>query len=104
MFLHHPQQTRRHWKRLAGMLILSLMLGLTAGFAQASDEAPDPNELYFRDDITHGGTGCPQGTVVADVSEDGLAVTLTFDEYFAEVGPDTSSRPKFPWQNRRRVK
>jgi hypothetical protein len=75
--------------RLTGFVVLGLSLGLPAAFAQPPAETPDPNELYFLDEITHGGTGCPQGSLSAVVSPDGDAVTVTFDEYVAEVGPDT---------------
>jgi Domain of unknown function (DUF4360) len=84
------QQTPlRYLARLAGLVILGLSLGLPAAFAQPPAEVPDPNELYFRDEITYGGTGCPQGSLSTAISPDGQAVTVTFDEYYAEVGPDT---------------
>jgi hypothetical protein len=87
---HKPQQTSlRYLARLAGLVVLALSLGLPAAFAQPPAEAPDPHELYFRDEITYGGTGCPQGSVSTAISPDGQAVTMTFDQYFAEVGPDT---------------
>ncbi|MFY7930089.1 MAG: DUF4360 domain-containing protein [Oligoflexus sp.] len=33
------------------------------------------------------GTGCPLGTVAENISADGKAFTVTFSEFFAEVGP-----------------
>jgi len=83
------QTPLRYLARLAGLVVLALSLGLPTAFAQPPAEAPDPNELYFRDEITYGGTGCPQGSLSTAISPDGQAVTVTFDQYDAEVGPDT---------------
>jgi len=37
--------------------------------------------------ITYGGTGCPQGTMSAQIASDRTAITLIFDEYIASIGP-----------------
>jgi hypothetical protein len=37
--------------------------------------------------VTYGGTGCPQGTVSTAVSPDGSSLSILFDEFRAEV-PD----------------
>jgi len=88
---HQQGQTpQRYLARLVGLVVLGLTFGLPPAFAQPPAEAPDPNELYFLDEITHGGTGCPQGTLAATISPDGQAVTVNFDAYVAEVGPETS--------------
>ena len=83
------QTSQRYLARLVGLVVLGLTFGLPPAFAQPPAEAPDPSELYFTDEITYGGTGCPQGSLSTAISEDGLAVTLTFDAYVAEVGPET---------------
>ena len=64
-----------------------LALGVaTAGFWSGmalSSEAPS----YVRiGDISHGGSGCPQGSVGKSVAHDGKSFTLLFDEFFVEVG------------------
>jgi hypothetical protein len=91
MFQQQQQISQRYLARLVSSIVLGLTLGLSLAFAQPPEPevAPNPDELYFRDEITYGGTGCPQGSLSAAVSEDGLAVTLTFDSYFAEVSAET---------------
>lgn len=42
--------------------------------------------------ISHGGTGCPQGTVGSLVASDLTAFTLIYDQFIAEVGPTVSRR------------
>lgn len=37
--------------------------------------------------VTYGGTGCPQGTVSAQLSADKTLITLIFDTYIASIGP-----------------
>ena len=54
-------------------------------------DSPDPSEVYINN-IVHGGTGCPIDTVAGDISEDGKAFTLLFDEYIVEAGPDIPRR------------
>jgi len=36
--------------------------------------------------VTYGGSGCPQGTVGSIISEDGTTMTLIFDSYVASMG------------------
>jgi hypothetical protein len=91
MFQQQQQTSQRYLARLVNSIVLGLTLGLSLAFAQPPEleVAPNPDELYFRDDITYGGSGCPQGSLSTAVSDDGLAVTLTFDSYFAEVSAET---------------
>jgi hypothetical protein len=84
------QTPQRYLARLVGLVVLGLTFGLPPAFAQPPAETPDPNDLYFLDEMTHGGTGCPQGTLKATISPDGQAVTVNFDAYVAEVSPETS--------------
>ena len=65
-------------------LAVSLSLStLIMGTAMASD-TPD----YVRiNEISYGGSGCPQGTVGKNIAGDGKAFTLTFSEFLAESGP-----------------
>jgi hypothetical protein len=37
--------------------------------------------------VTYGGTGCPQGTVSSQFSDDRTTMTLIFDSYIASIGP-----------------
>ena len=89
MFQQQRRTPQSYLARLVGLVVLGLTFSLPPAFAQPPAEAPDPNELYFRDEITYGGTGCPQGSLSTAISPDGLAVTLTFDSYFAEVSSET---------------
>lgn len=55
-----------------------------AGYAQGG---PDPREITIGGVIA-GGTGCPQSTVSSLLSPDGRAVTLIFDAFTVEAGPN----------------
>ncbi len=46
--------------------------------------------------VSYQGTGCPEGTVASDVSEDKKALTLVFDKFSAAIGPsiDIKERTK----------
>jgi hypothetical protein len=63
-------------------LVLSLILGTQTLWAEEA-EAPPPSEIKIKQ-LTYGGNGCPQGTVALDLSDDGEAFTLIFDEFIAE--------------------
>jgi hypothetical protein len=81
---------RRRWRHLGAGAVAGLAVWVLAGIAPArAQTAPDPNELYFFDTVSYGGNGCPAGSVDVAVSEDGLAITLIFDQYSALVGPTT---------------
>jgi Domain of unknown function (DUF4360) len=54
---------------------------------EVTEVRPDPNTVHIKGVNASGGTGCPQGTVAAIVSADGLSLTLLFDRYVAEMGP-----------------
>ncbi|MEZ4741498.1 MAG: DUF4360 domain-containing protein [Bdellovibrionota bacterium] len=77
--------------KLIKTAVLSLV-SLTSFLALAD---PNPGEVYINN-IVYGGTGCPMGTVAGDISTDGKAFTLLFDEYAAEIGPGV------PYQERRK--
>ena len=91
MTQQQQQTTQRSLSRFVSSIVLGLTFGLSLAFAQPPEPevVPNPDELYFRDEITYGGSGCPQGSLSPAVSDDGLAVTLTFDGNYAEIGPDT---------------
>jgi len=40
--------------------------------------------------VSYAGTGCPVGSVQTDVSEDGMAMTMMFSEFKAEVNANTT--------------
>lgn len=69
---------------LFGLVSASLLvLGLSSSI-YAQGAAPD----YVRiRDIKYAGSGCPAGSVGADVAGDLSAFTLLFDQYQANVGP-----------------
>ncbi|KAF2124544.1 hypothetical protein P153DRAFT_390583 [Dothidotthia symphoricarpi CBS 119687] len=49
-------------------------------------DAPPSGQVTIRG-VTYGGTGCPQGTMSYQISEDKTTMTLIFDQYVASVGP-----------------
>ncbi len=69
---------------LKSLLTLILLASALGQVSYAQDDAP---KSFRINNIQSLGTGCPQGTVASNISEDQQAFTLTFSEYFAEVGP-----------------
>lgn len=65
---------------------LSTVLGLMSASAFGQD-APNPKQVTIKR-ITYAGNGCGQGTVNQNLSLDARAFTLTFSDYYAEVGPN----------------
>jgi len=55
---------------------------------------PNPREVTIRN-ITHGGSGCPSGTVSSSVSDDAKAFTLFFDNFVASGGRGTTSADSY---------
>ncbi|OCK77763.1 hypothetical protein K432DRAFT_395337 [Lepidopterella palustris CBS 459.81] len=53
---------------------------------EVTSGSPDPTQVHIKA-ITYGGTGCPQGSVAYDISDDRTTVTLIFDSYVASIGP-----------------
>lgn len=49
-------------------------------------QRPDPRQVFVRA-INYAGSGCPAGTVAANVSSDASAFDLLFDSFVAEAGP-----------------
>jgi len=52
-------------------------------------DVPSPNDVKLID-VQYGGSGCPQGSVGKSISEDKSVITLIFDKYIAEAGPNMS--------------
>jgi len=74
----------------------SFLLALLPAFVAASPigvptnaAGPDPGTVRIRG-VTYGGSGCPQGTMSAQISSDQTIVTLIFDQYSASIGPGVS--------------
>lgn len=69
-----------------GLTITALALFLISfmPLARAQDDAP---KSFRINNIRSNGTGCPIGTVATNISDDQQAFTLSFSEFFAEVGP-----------------
>jgi hypothetical protein len=52
-------------------------------------DAPPAGSVKIRS-VGYGGTGCPQGTMSSQISNDRTVVTLIFDAYIASIGPGIS--------------
>lgn len=65
-------------------LVAGAMLLTLGNIARA--ESPNPREVTIKQ-IMYGGTGCPLGTVAANISPDAKAMTLFFDQFVAQAGP-----------------
>jgi len=74
------------------------LLGLS-GVASAHELGDLDGPKFVPDTVTisnlkFGGSGCPDGSVSAMLSPDYQALTLIFDDYMAEVGPDVQNAKK----------
>lgn len=72
---------------LAKSVVPALLL---SAVAHGEDRFPVPSEPVLIKKISYNGSGCPEGTVAENVSEDKKSFTLTFSEFVAEAGPDIS--------------
>ncbi|KAJ3410697.1 hypothetical protein HDV05_003469 [Chytridiales sp. JEL 0842] len=74
--------------------LFSAVSAYTIPVTPSTGDKPDPS-LVTIGNITHGGSGCPQGTVSKNFNADRTAFTLIFDSYIASIGagvPLTESR------------
>lgn len=66
------------------------LLAGSASTAVAQD-APSASEVFIRD-LTYGGSGCPAGSVSHNISPDGQAFTILYDQFVAQAGPGVDRR------------
>lgn len=66
-----------------------------APFPQSTDHPP--NSAVEIQEVTYGGTGCPEKTAQGILADDRSTITLSFDAYTVQSGPDipASDRRKF---------
>ncbi|KAH9881760.1 hypothetical protein J1614_000931 [Plenodomus biglobosus] len=80
-------------------IILLHLFGLVAASPRPLPQSPDApsNSQVEIEDVTYGGTGCPEKTVQGILSDDRTTITLSFDAYTVQSGPDVpaSDRRKF---------
>jgi hypothetical protein len=65
------------------------VLALALSTASFGDESPDPDEVHING-IVFAGSGCPGGSAGVYLSDDALAFTIAFDEFYVEKGPGIS--------------
>ncbi|QDS67691.1 hypothetical protein FKW77_005370 [Venturia effusa] len=74
-------------------LFAALATALPAAEPEAAGptkEAPNPHDIRI-DGLKLSGSGCPQGSVAALLSENGQVVTIGYDKYIAATGPDIAA-------------
>lgn len=78
---------------IAGILAL---VTLTAAFPNPQSTLPPKNQVEI-EEITYGGTGCPENTAQGLISKDRSTITLSFDAYLVQSGESApaSDRRKF---------
>ena len=81
------------------MRVTTIVLGLVAlavGTPSPQSSVP-PNSQVEIQDVTYGGTGCPENTVQGLLSDDRSTITFSFDDYTVQSGPNVpaSDRRKF---------
>jgi hypothetical protein len=65
-------------------LKLAVVMAALSSTPTFAEEAPDGTEIYI-EDLSYGGTGCQADTVSWNLSDDGKAVTVIYDEFFVET-------------------
>jgi len=68
------------------LALLPLVAAAPTPDTPTSGGAPAPGQVQIRG-VTYGGTGCPQGSVGSQISDDRSVMTLIFDSYIASIGP-----------------
>ena len=58
--------------------LLGLLTSLAVSPTEGTREEPDPSEVYFEGEIQVAGTGCPAGSVIADVAPDKKSFLVGF--------------------------
>jgi hypothetical protein len=78
---------------LQGLAVGGVVLALLGGAATEPlyVETPPPNSKIVIDLVTVNGSGCPKGTTAVAVSPDNTAFTVTFSQYTAKVGKESTS-------------
>ena len=71
--------------------LATLMLGLAISVPASADEAPPANSVSIQS-INTAGPGCYLGSVASNISQDGKAMTLLFDDFI--VATDDTPGPK----------
>ncbi|MEZ4742969.1 MAG: DUF4360 domain-containing protein [Bdellovibrionota bacterium] len=67
------------------------LLGVCLSSQVAFADNPDPSQIYMNT-ISYQGSGCEDGRVAYDISEDGQAMTILFDDYSVETGRNPLSQ------------
>ena len=72
-------------------IFFTALLASAAAFSSATDDTNpvDVQQVEIKDFI-HGGTGCPQGTARAILSQDAQEIAVFFDAYSADSGERSS--------------
>lgn len=65
---------------------MKLLACLVALAPLVAGQSPDPNGVYV-ENISYGGSGCPQKSVSQQFSPDRTSFTLLFDKFVAQVAP-----------------
>ena len=68
------------------MLVVTLVSAGVSLIGTPALAAPDPSSVYV-ESIAYGGTGCPQGTIIPVVSDDGLHFGAVMNGLVAGTGP-----------------
>jgi hypothetical protein len=59
---------------------------MTSAVAYADDPLPGPGQTVITH-VSYGGTGCPAGTTLVQLTEHGAALRVSFDQFVAQIGP-----------------
>jgi hypothetical protein len=78
---------------LQGLAVGGVVLALLGGAATEPlyVTSPPPNSKIVIDLVTVNGSGCPKGTTAVAVSPDNTAFTVTYSQYTAKVGKESTS-------------
>jgi hypothetical protein len=61
--------------------------------------SPDPNQVYFSQSPTYGGSGCPQNSAVVILADDKKSFTIIMDQFIAQAGPNYTPKTLFDRKN-----
>jgi hypothetical protein len=73
---------------IAALAALAAATPVAVAPIEARDEKPNPNEVFIAS-ASWAGTGCPPGSVSADLGEAATLLSLSFSKYVAKTGKNT---------------
>jgi hypothetical protein len=71
------------------LALVTALLAFASALPQQPPSGPSGHEIEIAMPINYAGSGCPAGSVAPALSDDLTTLTLMYDQYIAQSGPNT---------------